>query len=208
MIVPRASFIIGTYQLINAQQGEVSFSMKALVRAPDVDWIRTGLPKSNNLACIDCAYQLIIFGVVIPFLWEVEESFPDEDQIQVTIAQSGITFWTENGEKPLLSINRFATYCSDQTSSALQARLDITIYTNDDISTSHVFDALVPGPRIRDVLFNRKVVFSPEVTQLLENEMYNADARRILDLLMTHLCVGRIRLFLRAKRIINAMYGR
>lgn len=207
MNIPRASFIIGTYQLINAKKGEMSFSTKSLLREPDVDWVKEGLPKSNNGACAQCAHRLIIFGVIIPFLWEVEESFPEEGELGVAIAETGISFWAENGEKPLLSLNRFATYCSDNTSAFLQARLDITIYTDDDVSTSHVFDALVPRPRIRDVLFKRRVVLSPEVTHLLANDMYNAEARRILDLLMKHLCVGRMGLFMRAGRIMNAMHG-
>lgn len=207
MNIPRASFIIGTYQLINARKGEMSFSAKSLLREPDVGWVKEGLPRSNNGACAQCAHRLIIFGVVIPFLWEVEESFLEEGKLEVAIAETGLSFWAENGEKPLLSLNRFATYCSDNTSDVLQTRLDITIYTDDAVSTSHVFDALVPRPRIRDVLFNRKVVLSPEVTHLLENETYNAEARRILDLLMKHLCVGRMGLFRRAGRIMHAMYG-
>lgn len=184
------SFITEIYRLITAKDGEVSFYSRKMF-LPDVDWISEGLSSNKKHGCWSCAQKIVIFGVIIPFLWDIEQYFPNVDKVRTVISKDGIKFWIEAGYPPLLSINRFAIYCHDGKSTDLHARLDISMYTNDKIPTNHLFNAQIPEPRTRDRIFNRKVVLSAEVSQLLNNTEYPALTRLILGLLMKNLCVGR-----------------
>lgn len=162
--------------------------MQPSIRDCAVEWITRGLPGGEDKTrhpCWECAQAKVPYGVLIPFLLDVTESY--EGAVSFLVSTDGIYF-AEDG-KPLLSIDSFALYCHTGTSQKLHTHLEVTLYTIDDAKSVHRWTSVVPKPSFGD---RRRggAVLDPEVRRLFDNNLYSPMTRDILRKLMQHLCIG------------------
>lgn len=162
-----------------------------------VPWIGKSLKGKAAHPCSDCAQQYVVFGVLVPFLHEVEDVLT-EHHILCLSSHDGLKFVTS--EQTLLEISEFTTLCTDGKSRKLKALIRIKLFVEEGVTTEHKWYNSVPETRIRS---KRPAVLNQEVFEVIENDNYPEATREILQLLMKHLCLGTRRLKKNTKRVFK-----